>query len=175
MSRQNKVNPDHYTTAGRLSPDDLARERWKQNEPTHAERGRRARKAMPPWMSSQAGNKPVAIRGEADDDQTEAQEKETSRLDEPKKSGAAGTPQTRKAPRARGSATRAASPQRAGKPGARQTASRGRQKSTPKKGARRTAATSNAAAGGGTKRRAAKKGAAKKAAKKGAAKKKRSA
>jgi hypothetical protein len=30
MSRQNKVNPDHYKTAGRLSPDDLAREQQKQ-------------------------------------------------------------------------------------------------------------------------------------------------
>jgi hypothetical protein len=31
MSRQNKVNPDHYRIAGRLTPDDLARERQKQN------------------------------------------------------------------------------------------------------------------------------------------------
>ena len=31
MSRKNKVNPDHYKVAGRLSPDDLARERMKQN------------------------------------------------------------------------------------------------------------------------------------------------
>ena len=30
MSRQNKVNPDHYTIAGRLTPDDLARERQRQ-------------------------------------------------------------------------------------------------------------------------------------------------
>ena len=30
MSRQNKVNPDHYKVAGRLAPDDLARERMKQ-------------------------------------------------------------------------------------------------------------------------------------------------
>lgn len=27
MSRQNKVNPGQYTSAGRLSPDDLGRER----------------------------------------------------------------------------------------------------------------------------------------------------
>ena len=31
MRRKNKVNPNHYKVAGRLSPDDLARERMKQN------------------------------------------------------------------------------------------------------------------------------------------------
>lgn len=30
MSKQNKVNPGMYTQAGRLSPDDAARERLKQ-------------------------------------------------------------------------------------------------------------------------------------------------
>ena len=30
MSKQNKVNPGTYTQAGRLSPDDAARERMKQ-------------------------------------------------------------------------------------------------------------------------------------------------
>lgn len=30
MSRQNKVNRDSYTQAGRLTPDDMARERQKQ-------------------------------------------------------------------------------------------------------------------------------------------------
>ena len=30
MSRRSKVNPDHYKTAGRLAPGDLARERIKQ-------------------------------------------------------------------------------------------------------------------------------------------------
>jgi hypothetical protein len=30
MSRRNKVNPDHYKMSGRLTPDDLARERQKQ-------------------------------------------------------------------------------------------------------------------------------------------------
>ena len=32
MSRQNKVNPGKYTQAGRLSPDDAAREMRKQRE-----------------------------------------------------------------------------------------------------------------------------------------------
>ena len=30
MSRKNKVNPDHYKLAGRLSADDMARERMRQ-------------------------------------------------------------------------------------------------------------------------------------------------
>lgn len=32
MSRQNKVNPSQYHVAGRLTPDDLARERVKQRQ-----------------------------------------------------------------------------------------------------------------------------------------------
>jgi hypothetical protein len=32
MSKQNKVNPGTYTQAGRLSPDDVAREAKKQRE-----------------------------------------------------------------------------------------------------------------------------------------------
>lgn len=48
MSRQNKVNPDHYTRGGRLSPDDLARERRKQGghhaHPAHMNR------PPAPWM-----------------------------------------------------------------------------------------------------------------------------
>jgi hypothetical protein len=31
MSKQNKVNKDHYTQAGRLTPDDMAREREKMS------------------------------------------------------------------------------------------------------------------------------------------------
>jgi hypothetical protein len=34
MSRQNKVNKDNYVQAGRLTPDDLARERMKQAQIT---------------------------------------------------------------------------------------------------------------------------------------------
>jgi hypothetical protein len=30
LSKHNKVNPDHYHQAGRLTPDDWARERMKQ-------------------------------------------------------------------------------------------------------------------------------------------------
>ncbi len=32
MSKENKVNPGHYTQAGRLTPDDMAREQVKQRE-----------------------------------------------------------------------------------------------------------------------------------------------
>ncbi len=39
MSKRNKVNPDHYQQAGRLTPDEIARERMKQQhtvpEPSH--------------------------------------------------------------------------------------------------------------------------------------------
>ncbi len=53
MSRHNKVNPDHYTMAGRLSADDLARERVRQGE-QHLEGRRRGRKkATPPWMANE--------------------------------------------------------------------------------------------------------------------------
>lgn len=54
MSRRNKVNPDHYTTAGRLSPDDLARERKKQAEQMLARARGRDSKPMPPWMANEA-------------------------------------------------------------------------------------------------------------------------
>jgi hypothetical protein len=40
MSRKNKVNRDHYVQRGRLTPDELARERVKQREtasPSRAE------------------------------------------------------------------------------------------------------------------------------------------
>ncbi len=33
MSRKNKVAPDHYKSAGRLSVDDIARERVRQTSP----------------------------------------------------------------------------------------------------------------------------------------------
>jgi hypothetical protein len=51
VSRQNKVNPDHYTMAGRLTPDDLARERVRQGEQLEGGR-RRRKKATPPWMAN---------------------------------------------------------------------------------------------------------------------------
>ena len=53
MSRKNKVNPDHYKVAGRLSPDDLARERMKQSAPTTA-RAWDQRPGQPTWMDDRS-------------------------------------------------------------------------------------------------------------------------
>ncbi|MBA3269795.1 MAG: hypothetical protein H0T71_04725 [Acidobacteria bacterium] len=85
MSRQNKVNPAHYTLAGRLSPDDLARERRKQSE-SNLGRGRAsARKATPPWHGD--GQDDSAHRGHVNEDdrssdgneQHDADQRETDR------------------------------------------------------------------------------------------------
>src|SRR5687768_18000008 len=51
MSRHNKVNPNHYTQAGRLSADDLAREYQNQRVSSGAKRGQ---KAGPSWMANDA-------------------------------------------------------------------------------------------------------------------------
>jgi hypothetical protein len=50
MSRQNKVNPDHYRLAGRLTPDEASRERVKQRlaAPTPHAAAARTRKPVPP-------------------------------------------------------------------------------------------------------------------------------
>lgn len=50
MSGKNKVNPDHYKVAGRLSTDDLARARRQQSEPTFGAARSGRDKPMPPWM-----------------------------------------------------------------------------------------------------------------------------
>jgi hypothetical protein len=190
MSRRSNVNPDHYKVAGRLTPDDLARERRKQAEPLFgATRGGRS-KPMPPWLRANQSASPSpqtidadeAVSMNASDDsdvaaqqpqakprqnakgkqgaggtnerktarrQAEQRKQESStgttrgarsasakQRSTPKASGAVGTPTGKKAPTARGSAARAASPNRAGRPAARKTKSRGTQKATAKKGTR---------------------------------------
>jgi hypothetical protein len=61
MSRKNKVNPAHYKVAGRLSPDDLARERMKQN----------ARQDAPAWQERPGHAAAVeASVGPSDQDQS---------------------------------------------------------------------------------------------------------
>jgi hypothetical protein len=60
MSRQNKVNPDHYKLAGRLSPDDLARERQRQPASQPGPLRGRNRKPMPPWATEMGGSAEVA-------------------------------------------------------------------------------------------------------------------
>lgn len=52
MSKQNKVNPSQYQIAGRLVPDDLARERVKQ------------RNATPAADAAPQGEAPLPVRAE---------------------------------------------------------------------------------------------------------------
>ena len=40
MSKHNKVNKDHYVQGGRLTPDEMARERMKQSQVSSRARGR---------------------------------------------------------------------------------------------------------------------------------------
>jgi hypothetical protein len=47
MSKRNKVNPGQYTQAGRLSPDDAARERGRQEVSVASERSGSGQKAVP--------------------------------------------------------------------------------------------------------------------------------
>jgi len=49
MSKPNKVNKDHYTQRGRLTPDELARERARQIHLESAQRryNQRAKPAIP--------------------------------------------------------------------------------------------------------------------------------
>jgi hypothetical protein len=127
VSRLNKVNPDHYTMAGRLSADDLARERMRQAG-HQTERGKARNRPVPPWMAKEAAND----RGRAEDtgsDRGEVTARKkahpaprrtvtgeapaTARRKTTKAAGATGTPKTRKAPAARASAARGASEPRA--------------------------------------------------------------
>jgi hypothetical protein len=52
MSKNNKVNPGQYTQAGRLSPDDAARERGKQDSHAASERSGSGQKAVPTGISN---------------------------------------------------------------------------------------------------------------------------
>ncbi len=61
MSRQNKVNPTQYQLAGRLTPDDAARERVKQRNVTApADSMPRGGKAAPPARAMGARDKGAA-------------------------------------------------------------------------------------------------------------------
>jgi hypothetical protein len=55
MSKQSKVNPDHYKQAGNLSPDEQARERVKQRQSISRAAGRAGGGAAP-----NARQKPVS-------------------------------------------------------------------------------------------------------------------
>lgn len=157
MSRQNKVNPDHYTTGGRLSPDDLARERRKQSESPMGGGRHSNQRPIPPWMMDTGADDEAGAAGVAGAKGatgatgsravSRAEKKTTRRQAAPKAAGARKTPKTpktAKAPRARGSAARSSSPQRGGRPGSHKAASSGRQEATPQKGtARRGASMKN--------------------------------
>jgi hypothetical protein len=55
MSKHNKVNPGQYTQAGRLSPDDSAREHQKQTHSAPPEQG-----AVPPRQPQGISNRETA-------------------------------------------------------------------------------------------------------------------
>jgi hypothetical protein len=121
VSRLNKVNPDHYTMAGRLSADDLARERMRQAG-HQTERGRARNKPVPPWMAKEAANDRGAAEDTGSDTPPAPRRKvtgdapATARRKTTKASVTTGTRKTRKAPAARASAARSASKKRAGAP-----------------------------------------------------------
>ena len=62
MSRKNKVNPDHYKVAGRLSPDDLARERMKQSAPRPPAPGTNGRDNRRGWTIAPPALRPTQAR-----------------------------------------------------------------------------------------------------------------
>jgi len=76
MSRQNKVNPDHYTQSGRLSPDDLARERQKQGN--SGLRSAHKNRPLPPWMLGQPG---PAAESHVEEPEADAGRREISTVD----------------------------------------------------------------------------------------------
>lgn len=137
MSRNNKVNPDHYKLAGRLTPDELARQRVQQGaQQLEGGRGHRGRGPLPPWMLDQGTQQDhtdadagagMPRRSAAQRHGATASRKGsrpaprrkttgdavgTARRTTPKASGARGTPKSGKSPASRGSAARNASPQR---------------------------------------------------------------
>jgi hypothetical protein len=67
MSRHNKVNPNHYTSAGRLAPDDLARERMRQSQLRPDWHDRREDRPFPPMTPARGAGRlqTVAVDREA--------------------------------------------------------------------------------------------------------------
>jgi hypothetical protein len=70
MSRKNKVNPDRYKTAGRLSQDDLARERQAQRPTVPSEQPHRNGDPLS-WMKPEdgAGKSGDALAEATEDDE----------------------------------------------------------------------------------------------------------
>ena len=70
MSRQNKVNKGNYDQAGRLTPDDMARERQKQGKPDRTEQVRGAARTFLTAEDHRA--KAVTVRGKRGQESTRA-------------------------------------------------------------------------------------------------------
>jgi hypothetical protein len=69
MSKKNKVNPGQYTQAGRLAPDDTARERARQNQsPVTA-----------PDSNRRKGTTGISNRESADEEQDEPEQTSATR------------------------------------------------------------------------------------------------
>ena len=58
MSKPNKVNKTNYVQRGRLTPDELARERIRQGEISHAKGKENIIGKIPPRSSEQESNRP---------------------------------------------------------------------------------------------------------------------
>lgn len=148
MSRRNIVNPDHYKTGGRLTPDEWARERLKQSAALES-RLRRRRGLGASWIAQQAARAEAtaptakaAGRKDRSEKKTERRASEGDKQDTAagatrrtrsaaakstrgaKGSGARGTRKAGSASQSRGSAARAASAKRARRPAAHKSASR---------------------------------------------------
>jgi hypothetical protein len=58
MSRRNKVNKDHYDQGGRLTPDEMARERMRQAEVSGRAKGKEQITGKGSPRDGQASNRP---------------------------------------------------------------------------------------------------------------------
>jgi hypothetical protein len=58
MSKNNKVNKDHYVQGGRLTPDEIARERQKQAESHPVRTTDRLRARERPTRGARAASRP---------------------------------------------------------------------------------------------------------------------
>lgn len=136
MSRQNKVNPDHYKLAGRLSPDDLARERRQQTAAQLGPLRGRGRKPMPPWAIEGASPSDADERNAPNDEAAQQPQAKPRRGPSADAPGARAQKKTarRKTEVGKQRVAKTTPKTRAARPGARKTVSRGRLKATAKSG-----------------------------------------
>lgn len=85
MSKHNKVNPGYYRIGGRLTPDDMARERAKQRPSIPKNDTQHPRTARPPWApkdeaadasgsENEAGAADTSADADADVDESETED-----------------------------------------------------------------------------------------------------